>query len=86
LRGEQSPNIKTYDVTTGTLNRAVKRNIDPEDSCFQLTEEELEALRFQFSISNKGRGSRRYLPYLFTEQGVATLASVLTCSEVLSKA
>ena len=52
-----------YDVATGALNRAVKRNIDrfPEDFCFQLTEEELEALRFQFGISNKGRGGRRYL-------------------------
>jgi hypothetical protein len=68
-----------YEVATGALNRAVKRNIDrfPEDFCFQLTEEELEALRFQFGISNKGRGGRRYLPYVFTEQGVAMLASVL---------
>jgi hypothetical protein len=68
-----------YDVATGVLNRAVKRNIDrfPEDFCFQLTEEELEVLRFQIGISNKGRAGRRYLPYVFTEQGVAILASVL---------
>jgi ORF6N domain len=64
-----------YDVATGALNRAVNRNIDPfpEDFCFQLTDEELEALRFQTGISNKGRD----LPYVFTEQGVAMLASVL---------
>jgi hypothetical protein len=69
-----------YDVTTGVLNRAVKRDIDrfPEDFCFQLTDEELEALRFQIGISNQGRGGRRYLPYVFTEQGVAMLASVLS--------
>jgi hypothetical protein len=66
-----------YVVATGAINRAVKRNIDrfPEDFCFQLTEQELEALRFQIGISNKGRGGRRYLPYVFTEQGVAMLAA-----------
>ncbi|HEU0138221.1 MAG TPA: ORF6N domain-containing protein [Bryobacteraceae bacterium] len=69
-----------YDVPTGALNRAVKRNLErfPEDFCFQLMNEELEALRFQSGISKKvGRGGRRYLPYVFTEQGVAMLASVL---------
>jgi hypothetical protein len=51
-----SDRASLYDVATGALNRAVKRNIDrfPEDFCFQLTEEELEALRFQIGISNKG--------------------------------
>ena len=75
-----------YDVPTGALNRAVKRNIDrfPEDFCFQLTDEELEALRFQSGISKKaGRGGRRYLPYVFTEQGVAMLASVLNSSRAV---
>jgi hypothetical protein len=68
-----------YNVRTGMLNRAVKRNSDrfPEDFCFQLTEDEIEALRFQSGISKAGRGGRRYLPYVFTEQGVAMLASVL---------
>ncbi len=44
-----------YDVATGALNRAVKRNLDrfPEDFCLQLTEEELEALRFQTGISKR---------------------------------
>jgi len=69
-----------YDVPTGALNRAVRRNLErfPEDFCFQLTDKEIEALRFQSGISKKaGRGGRRYLPYVFTEQGVAMLASVL---------
>jgi hypothetical protein len=65
-------------VTTGNLNLAVKRNINrfPKDFMFQLTRKEFEALRFQFAISN--RGGRRYLPYAFTEQGVAMLSSVLS--------
>jgi phage regulator Rha-like protein len=58
----------------------VARNLDrfPEDFMFQITAEEMEALRFHIGTSNKeGRGGRRYLPYVFTEQGVAMLASVL---------
>lgn len=69
-----------YRVTTGNLNKAVNRNLDrfPEDFMFQLTEEETEELlRFQIGISKPGRGGRRYRPYAFTEQGVATLSSVL---------
>ena len=69
-----------YGVTTFNLNKAVKRNADrfPEDFMFQLTAEEAGALRFQVGMSKgKGRGGRRYLPYVFTEQGVAMLSSVL---------
>ncbi len=68
-----------YEVTTGNLNKAVQRNRErfPEDFMFQLTRTEDEALRFQFGTSNKGRGGRRYLPYAFTEQGIAMLSSVL---------
>jgi hypothetical protein len=69
-----------YGVTTFNLNKAVKRNISrfPEDFMFQLTEEEAASLRFQIGMSKpKGRGGRRYLPYAFTEQGVAMLSSVL---------
>jgi len=57
----------------GALNRAVKRNIQrfPDDFMFQLTGEEAERLRCQTGISKRGRGGRRYLPYVFTEQGVA---------------
>lgn len=70
-----------YGVETFILNRAVKRNAErfPDDFMFQLTAEETQGLRFHFGISNegKGRGGRRYLPYVFTEQGVAMLSSVL---------
>jgi len=68
-----------YGVTTFNLNKAVKRNLSrfPEDFMFQLNAEEFKSLRFQFGISKKGRGGRRYLPYAFTEQGVAMLSSVL---------
>lgn len=69
-----------YEVTTFNLNKAVKRNFVrfPEDFMFQLREEEFTALRFQIGMSKQtGRGGRRYLPYAFTEQGVAMLSSVL---------
>src|SRR5438093_13634032 len=69
-----------YGVETGYLNLAVRRNLTrfPEDFMFQLTAEEADALRLQIAISNaEGRGGRRYLPYAFTEQGVAMLSSVL---------
>ena len=67
-----------YGTTTKSLNQAVKRNIDrfPEDFMLQLTAEEYEALRFQFGILEKGQHSK-YLPHVFTEQGVAMLSSVL---------
>lgn len=69
-----------YGVETGYLNLAVRRNLTrfPEDFMFQLTAEEADALRLQIATSNaEGRGGRRYLPYAFTEQGVAMLSSVL---------
>jgi hypothetical protein len=68
-----------YRVPTKSLNLAVKRNADrfPEDFAFRLTEDEVAGLRFQFETSKRGRGGRRYLPYAFTEQGVAMLSSVL---------
>ena len=66
-----------YGVETKTLIRAMKRNLDrfPLDFMFQLTEQEVEILRYQ--IGNSRWGGRRYLPYAFTEQGVAMLSSVL---------
>lgn len=68
-----------YGVTTGNLNKAVKRNLDrfPADFMFQLTLEETQNLRFQIGISSYNYGGRRYLPFAFTEQGVAMLSSVL---------
>ena len=70
---------KLYGVTTFNFNKAVKRKIDrfPEDFMVRLTSEEFESLRFQIGMSKKGRGGRRYLPYGFTEQGIAMLSGVL---------
>ena len=71
---------KLYEIKTFNLNKAVKRNINrfPQDFMFQLTGEEADSLRFQIGMTKtKGRGGRRYLPYAFTEQGVAMLSSVL---------
>ena len=68
-----------YGVETSNLNKAVKRNIErfPGDFMFQLTKTEWENLRFQFGTSSVQYGGRRFMPYVFTEQGVAMLASVL---------
>jgi hypothetical protein len=66
-----------YGVTTGNLNKAVKRNSErfPADFMFQLKIEEVGILKFQTGISSWG--GRRALPHAFTEQGVAMLSSVL---------
>ena len=74
-----------YQVETGTLNRAVKRNIErfPPDFCFQLTSDEYENLKCQIGTASSGGnqyGGRRTLPYVFTEQGISMLASVLRSS------
>jgi hypothetical protein len=74
-----------YGVEVRVLNQAVTRNAErfPADFMFQLADAEVDSLRSQFVISNgretakSGRGGRRYLPYAFTEQGVAMLSSVL---------
>ena len=81
IRGKQvmldSDVAMLYQYTTKSINKAMKRNINrfPEDFCFQLTEKEVENLRFQFGTSNYG--GRRYLPYVYTEQGISMLAGVL---------
>ena len=69
---------RLYGVTTGNFNKAVKRNLKrfPADFMFQLTQEEYENLRFQIGISRR-HGGRRYMPYVFTEQGVSMLSAVL---------
>jgi hypothetical protein len=76
---------KLYEVPTKYLNQQARRNIGrfPIDFMFQLTLEETEALRLQFATSNSGRGGRRYLPYAFTEQGVAMLSSVLNSPKAI---
>ena len=77
---------KLYDVETFNLNKAVKRNLHrfPNDFMFQLTKEEYDALIFQNGISKKGRGGRRFLPYVFTEQGVAMLSTVLNSEQAIA--
>jgi hypothetical protein len=74
-----------YGVTTKRLNEQVRRNLSrfPEDFMFQLTESETDLLRSQFATSKKGRGGRRYPPYVFTEQGVAMLSSVLNSERAI---
>src|SRR5215475_1868865 len=85
IRGENvmldSDLAALYGVTTKALIQAVKRNLSrfPEDFMFRLTAEEFANMRSQFvtSSSEEGWGGRRYSPYVFTEQGVAMLSSVL---------
>lgn len=92
VRGKQvmldSDVAELFEYKTKVLNLTVKRNIErfPKEFCFQLTEKEVENLRFQFETSNENRlrGGRRYLPYVFTEQGIAMLAGVLK-SEIAVK-
>lgn len=74
-----------YRVSTKVFNQAIRRNRDrfPEDFVFRLTEEEFDGLRSQFVTSKRGRGGRRYLPYVFTEQGVAMLSGVLNSPQAV---
>lgn len=82
VRGQQvmldSDLAMLYQVDTKVFNQAVRRNIErfPDTFRFQLTKEEFDSLRSQFVTSN-GRGGRRYMPYMFTEQGIAMLSGVL---------
>ena len=87
-----------YETETKALNLAVKRNIKrfPGDFMFQLTKEEFDALRFQIETSksggmlrlqnetSNGRGGTRYLPYAFTEQGVAMLSGILNSDKAIN--
>ncbi len=81
---------RLYQVETKNLNKAANRNTErfPEDFRFQLTKEEYESLRFQFGTSNEkepqGRGGRRYYPYVYTEQGISMLSSVLRSSVAIN--
>lgn len=85
VRGQQvmldTDLARLYEVETKNLNRAAARNADrfPEDFRFQLTKEEDASLRCQIGTSKtvEGRGGRRYLPYAYTEQGIAMLSGVL---------
>ena len=74
-----------YEIETRILVRAVRRNLErfPDDFMFQLNNQEVAILRSQFGIS-KPWGGRRYLPYVFTEYGVAMLSSVLNSKKAIA--
>ena len=76
-----------YEVETKALNLAVKRNFQrfPSDFMFQLTNEEWNSLRLQIETLNKGRGKHtKYLPYAFTEQGLAMLSGILNSMKTIN--
>lgn len=86
IRGKQvmldSDVAMLYNYPTKRINETVRRNIErfPENFCFQLSEYEVENLRSQFatsSLKKENYGGRRYLPYVFTEQGIAMLSGLL---------
>ena len=83
MRGQKvmldSDLAELYEVETKILKRAVRRNIErfPDDFMFELTKEELENWRYQFGTSNKEKMGLRVQPFVFTEQGVTMLSSVL---------
>ena len=83
IRGEKvmldADLAQLYEVTTKRLNEQVKRNFSrfPEDFMFQLTHDELIKINLRSHFATSKRGGRRYLPYAFTEQGIAMLSTVL---------
>ena len=92
IRGKQvmidSDVANIYHCETKYVNRVVKRNIErfPEEFCFQLNEDEFKVLRCQFvTLNENGRGQhRKYLPYVFTEQGIAMLSALLKSDVAVS--
>jgi hypothetical protein len=77
---------KLYEVETKALKQAVRRNINrfPEDFMFQLTKEEWITLRSQFVTLEGGKGNHpKYLPFTFTEQGVAMLSAILNSQRAI---
>lgn len=88
IRGQKvmldSDLAELYGVETKALKRAVKRNIDrfPDDFMFSLTVEEFQNLRCQIGASSWGGG--RYLPYVFTENGIAMLSGVLESKRAIA--
>ena len=90
IRGQQvmldSDAAFFYGVTVSALNRQMKRNIErfPDDFCFQLSEKEMDGLRCQNGTTKLLSSKRRYNPYVYTEEGIITLAGVLK-SDVAAK-
>jgi hypothetical protein len=74
-----------YGVELKVMNQAVKRNIGrfPPDFMFQLSNDEWNSLRSQIVTSKSSRGGRRYAPYVFTEQGVSMLSSVVNSERAI---
>ena len=75
-----------YETETKRIKEAVKRNPNrfPEDFMFELTESEFNSLRSQIATLKKGRGQHtKYLPFAFTEQGIAMLSSVLNSEKAI---
>ena len=91
IRGRQvmldSDVAKFYQYETKNVNKAVKRNIEkfPEDFCFRLTENEVNDMWFQFGTTSKELKyrSEKYLPYVFTVEGISMLAGVLKTERAL---
>ncbi len=73
-----------YGVPTKSLNLAVKRNLErfPHDFMFQLTKDEKDSLRFQFETLKRGQ-HRKYLPHVFTQEGVAMLSGILNSKRAI---
>lgn len=73
-----------YETETKYLKRVVKHNLRrfPSDFMFELSKQEFETLRYNFSTSNK-RGGIRYMPFAFTQQGVAMLSAVLNSQKAI---
>ena len=93
IRGRQvmldSDVANLYECETKYVNRVVKRNIErfPKEFCFQLTESEFQNLRCQFvtsSFEKTNYGGRRYLPYVFTEQGIAMLSALINSKTAIN--
>jgi hypothetical protein len=90
IRGQKvmidSDLAQLYNVETRIINRNVKRNLNrfPEDFMFQLNEEEWYSLKSQNGISNKNKGGRRFLPYVFTEHGVLMLSNILNSERAIN--
>ena len=89
IRGEKvmldTDLAQLYEVTTKRLNEQVKRNFSrfPEDFMFQLTHDELIKINLRSQNATSNRGGRRYLPYAFTEQGIAMLSTVLNSERAI---
>ena len=91
IRGQQvmldSDIASLFGVDTKRLNEQMKRNKNrfPNDFCFQLNSKEFKSLKSQNATSNKGRGGKQKLPFVYTEHSIIALAGVVTYSHHLKK-